>query len=99
MKCKELSVEQTIKTMENWKSWVSIRYFGVPGPGSHFGGPGSRVPLEYFKVPVLGLTLGVPVPLENFEVPGPRVLFVNVTGPGSHFFVMPLVKPLQNTMI
>ena len=28
--------------MENWKSQVPIKDFGVPGRGSHFGGP--RIP-------------------------------------------------------
>ena len=29
--------------MENWKSRVLLKYFGISGPGSFFGGP-ARVP-------------------------------------------------------
>ena len=41
-KRKELSVELTIKTIkyiENWKSRISLKYFGVPDPAMGVPGP------------------------------------------------------------
>ena len=47
----------------------------VPGPVFYFGGPGSRVPLEYF---------GVSGPRSHLDILESRSPPVGVPGPGSH---------------
>ena len=66
-----------IKTIENWnkKSRVSIKYFRVPDPRSHFGGPRSLVPLEYFDVPG---------PKSHFGSPGSHLHILGFQVLGSH---------------
>ena len=79
---KELQNKQFI---ENWKSCVSLTYFGVPGPRSRLNILGSRIP---------GYVLGVPGPLSYLDILGSQDLDsglppVDVLCPGSHFSGMP----------
>ena len=62
-----------IKTIENWKSRGPLKYFGVPGLGSHFGGPGFH--LNILESRVLGSTLGSRVPSPTYTLWGPESRF------------------------